>query len=194
MPGQASPEDTQPVQRPDLSQPVTHSTGSFNTGGFAVTGQHHLSNFDPPEADAAPTLPPELVNASIPPMVPQLQAPPAGRLTTGRIDTNSPQHDPFMTGRLEAITNPANANQHLSDAFSEEPDRVSYGIWGAAVGCIIGIFFGVLNALFEGVWPSDNQGPLIIFTLVGLFIGGVVSATQPRRVAQIVRDLFYFYR
>lgn len=198
LPGEPSPEDTQPIPRPHIEP----APAQFITGGFTpvsqITGQHHISDFEPEQADEAPTLPPEHMPGlpPVPPPVmhaPQLPPPSTGRLTTGQLNALEPQHDPFMTGRMNAI-NQTPPGQHLRDAFIEEPDRISYGIWGAAVGCIFGIIFGVLNALFEGVYPSDNQGPLIIFTLFGLCVGGAVSAAAPRKVSALIRELFFFYR
>ena len=136
----------------------------------------------PPEADTAPTLPPA---AQVP----------TQNFSTGQFQATPPALDPFMTGRLQAIDPGATPpTTNLREAFEQPPDRLSYGIWGAAVGTIIGISLGILNALFEGVYPSDNQGPLIIFALLGMLIGGSVSAARPRQMSHIIKDLFYFYR
>lgn len=66
--------------------------------------------------------------------------------------------------------------------------RFRYGIWGAAVGAITGIAIGALNAFFEGVIPSPNQPPMIILTLMGIFLGGGVSAWRPRTIERLLRE------
>lgn len=142
----------------------------------------HQSYDQLPEADSAPTLPPT-------------RPPAQHNFSTGSFQAAPPSLDPFMTGRLPAIDpNVLSQPTNLREAFAQPPDRLSYGIWGAAVGTIIGIALGVLNAFFEGVYPSENQGPLIIFTLLGMLIGGTLSAARPVQMSKLVKELFYFYR
>lgn len=126
---------------------------------------------------------------AIPPALPQF-ADDAPTLPPGAPVSPPQTIDPFMTGRIPAVPT---GTQHLKDAFDTEPDRVSYGIWGAAIGTLVGIFLGVMNAFLEGLYPSENQGPLIIFTLLGMVIGGAISAYKPKTISRIIKDLFYFY-
>ena len=69
---------------------------------------------------------------------------------------------------------------------STEAKRVTYGIWGAAIGAILGILLGVVNALFEGTSVDAGIRPLFTYALFLMIAIGGAAAYAPH----VFDDLF----
>lgn len=162
---QPAPQPTSPPAPAGHQTPTTdqYQVADFNSTGFTsverLTGQFSADALQQ-HADAQ-----QLQPGSQPPAA-------------------SSQHERF-TGQFTIPTGPV---QQVDSEEELKDMRIRYGIWGAAIGAIVGIIMGVLNSFFEGAYPSPGQTPMIVLTMLGLFVGGGACAYAPRTIEQILRD------
>lgn len=162
-----------PPMHPTGGFPAVPSPGYTPAHGFSPTGA--LPAIDPRHQTGRHAIGDEGSHPIPPPA-----------FTTGGFSAVSPLNAPFATGAMPAVSSTPHEGPKTI------PDRVSCGIWGAAVGTIVGILLGMLNAFFEGVYPSQAQDPLIVFTLLGMLLGGGASAYAPATMTRLVKDLFLY--
>lgn len=116
---------------------------------------------------------------------------------TGNFDVNALQagappqgespHEHF-SGKFTIPTAAITGATPAVDGPIDRDTRLRYGIWGGAVGAIIGIILGMLNAFFEQVPLARAQTPLIALTILGILCFGGVSAYVPRTVGKMLRE------
>lgn len=104
-------------------------------------------------------------------------APPAGESPHEHFSGKFTIPTAAVTGAIPDIDRPVDSDT-----------RLRYGIWGGAVGAIIGIILGMLNAFFEQVPLARAQTPLIALTVLGILCFGGVSAYVPRTVGKMLRE------
>ncbi len=65
--------------------------------------------------------------------------------------------------------------------------RLTYAIWGGAIGALVGVALGLLNAILEGTRLVNAQGPIYGIAIVSMLIGAGCCAYTPNTFAQLAR-------
>lgn len=186
-----------------------HATGAFNTGPIPnqqpispyaqpqsspyvqtsphVQGQYSSPGFTPPSATGAFQVGPTPASGY------QQPPTPAAGYYTGGFGAVSQENSSVMesmtgTFNVPNLIQQQQQQQQLAQQEESASKRISFAIWGGAVGAIIGILLGVLNAILEGVPLYSAQTPLILLGIICMMFGAGFAAYAPNTFEQLLRQ------